>query len=500
MASTVIGLRRALSLSSTLRSYSIVSSSTTNTTATYSFLHTPISPPPPPPLPLPQNPNAPGTSLFLPSRFSSSFNSLHRRNFHSTPPTLAVNRNFDDDKLDPDAILFEGCDYKHWLITMDFPKDPKPSPEEMVETYVQTLAKVVGSVEEAKKRMYACSTTTYTGFQAEVDEETSRKFEGMPGVVFVLPDSYIDPVNKEYGGDKYINGTIIPRPPPIQYGRQTRRGRNYEQHPRGPNQPYQGNQGYDQYRSAQGDRRDYAPQQNYPSEQNYLPPGQGERRNPMPNNMGPISGGRPPYQGDSYNQGSNGQGNYSQGNYNQGNHYPQHHRGYPMAGQRGNGFQEQGAHRGNAFQGQQEYTGQTQNFTPPPFQGSSSGQGEGYPMAGQRGNGFPEQGAYRGNSFQGQQEYTVQTQNFTPLPFQGSSSGQGEVRTHGQYRHGSYEQGGSDIYGQGGTPGYGTGYTAPRENSRFPKFSEENNVRGERNYAPMGETGMKEVTDKGAGK
>lgn len=23
---------------------------------------------------------------------------------------------------------------------------------------------------------------------------------GMPGVVFVLPDSYIDPVNKEYGG------------------------------------------------------------------------------------------------------------------------------------------------------------------------------------------------------------------------------------------------------------------------------------------------------------
>lgn len=23
---------------------------------------------------------------------------------------------------------------------------------------------------------------------------------GLPGVVFILPDSYIDPVNKEYGG------------------------------------------------------------------------------------------------------------------------------------------------------------------------------------------------------------------------------------------------------------------------------------------------------------
>jgi len=30
-------------------------------------------------------------------------------------------------------------------------------------------------------------------------------FAGMPGVLFVLPDSYIDPVNKEYGGgSKYV--------------------------------------------------------------------------------------------------------------------------------------------------------------------------------------------------------------------------------------------------------------------------------------------------------
>ena len=50
----------------------------------------------------------------------------------------------EDRKIDPDEILFEGCDYNHWLITMEFPKDPKPTAEEMVETYVQTLAKVVG--------------------------------------------------------------------------------------------------------------------------------------------------------------------------------------------------------------------------------------------------------------------------------------------------------------------------------------------------------------------
>lgn len=36
------------------------------------------------------------------------------------------------------------------------------------------------SMEEAKKNMYAFSTTTYTGFQCTVDEETSEKFKGNP--------------------------------------------------------------------------------------------------------------------------------------------------------------------------------------------------------------------------------------------------------------------------------------------------------------------------------
>lgn len=34
------------------------------------------------------------------------------------------------------------------------------------------------SVEEAKKRMYALSTTTYHGFQAVMTEEMSEKFHG----------------------------------------------------------------------------------------------------------------------------------------------------------------------------------------------------------------------------------------------------------------------------------------------------------------------------------
>ncbi|KAG6484900.1 multiple organellar RNA editing factor 9, chloroplastic-like [Zingiber officinale] len=109
-----------------------------------------------------------------------------------------------------ETILLPGCDYNHWLIVMEFPKEPAPTREQMIETYLDTLATVLGSMEEAKKNMYAFSTTTYTGFQCTVSEETSEKFKGLPGVLWVLPDSYIDVKNKDYGGDKYINGEIIP--------------------------------------------------------------------------------------------------------------------------------------------------------------------------------------------------------------------------------------------------------------------------------------------------
>ncbi|XP_058091128.1 DAG protein, chloroplastic-like [Magnolia sinica] len=109
-----------------------------------------------------------------------------------------------------ETILLPGCDYNHWLIVMEFPKDPAPTREQMIDTYLNTLATVLGSMEEAKKNMYAFSTTTYTGFQCTVSEEVSEKFKGLPGVLWVLPDSYIDVKNKDYGGDKYINGEIIP--------------------------------------------------------------------------------------------------------------------------------------------------------------------------------------------------------------------------------------------------------------------------------------------------
>jgi len=69
---------------------------------------------------------------------------VQSRSFRSSSISLLSVRssqNNTPDELDPDTILFEGCDYNHWLFVMDFPKDNKPSPEEMVRAYEETCAK-----------------------------------------------------------------------------------------------------------------------------------------------------------------------------------------------------------------------------------------------------------------------------------------------------------------------------------------------------------------------
>ncbi|CAI0406993.1 unnamed protein product [Linum tenue] len=156
----------------------------------------------------------------------SSFRSRQRQSF----ARAAVNSDFSSRRSSSEqreTIMLPGCDYNHWLIVMDFPKDPAPSREQMIDAYLNTLATVLGSMEEAKKNMYAFSTTTYTGFQCTVDEATSEKFKGLPGVLWVLPDSYIDVKNKDYGGDKYVNGEIIPCTYPT-YQPKQRKSSKYE--------------------------------------------------------------------------------------------------------------------------------------------------------------------------------------------------------------------------------------------------------------------------------
>ncbi|KAJ8766450.1 hypothetical protein K2173_022509 [Erythroxylum novogranatense] len=187
-----------------------------------------------------------------------------------------------------ETILLDGCDYEHWLIVMEFPEDPKPSEEEMINSYVKTLTAVVGSEEEAKKKIYSVCTTTYTGFGALISEELSYKVKGLPGVLWVLPDSYLDVPNKDYGGDLFIDGKVIHRP---QYWYNERQQTRNRPRPR-----------YDRRREAmQVERRESMQRQNW---------GQGQAHHVQqhPSSMN----------GQSSTQGGGGDFSVNQGQFNQG--------------------------------------------------------------------------------------------------------------------------------------------------------------------------------------
>ncbi|KAJ8769015.1 hypothetical protein K2173_024010 [Erythroxylum novogranatense] len=154
----------------------------------------------------------PTAQLIAPSRLSSIRCRVNRSGNSSYSP-LNSGSNFSDRPPNEMAPLFPGCDYEHWLIVMDKPGGEGATKQQMIDCYIQTLAKVVGSEEEAKKKIYNVSCERYFGFGCEIDEETSNKLEGLPGVLFVLPDSYVDAEYKDYGAELFVNGEIVQRPP-----------------------------------------------------------------------------------------------------------------------------------------------------------------------------------------------------------------------------------------------------------------------------------------------
>ncbi|XP_010540781.1 PREDICTED: multiple organellar RNA editing factor 6, mitochondrial [Tarenaya hassleriana] len=147
------------------------------------------------------------------TRFTMIRTRMDRSGGSSGYSPLRSGSNFSDRPPTEMAPLFPGCDYEHWLIVMDKPGGEGATKQQMIDCYVQTLAKVLGSEEEAKKKIYNVSCERYFGFGCEMDEETSNKLEGLPGVLFVLPDSYVDPEYKDYGAELFMNGEIVPRPP-----------------------------------------------------------------------------------------------------------------------------------------------------------------------------------------------------------------------------------------------------------------------------------------------
>lgn len=387
-----------------------------------------------------QNAENPSFSFNSELQFFKSFRSsaLAYRNQRSGP--------IDDQEIGPDTILFEGCDYNHWLITMDLPKEY--TPEQKVEAYVRAATQVFGSEEEAKKRIYACSTSVYIGFQVECSEETSEKFKEVEGVVFVLPDSYIDPVNKEYGGDKYVNGTIIPRPPPIQYGR--REGRSSDRRPRVQNRG-----------PMQGDNSNFGPPQNPPAHQNYGPMG----GQPPNQNYGmPLN---PPIKGPQQNYGPAG------------GPPPQQNYGMPLNHPTPTQAPQQNYAPQRYPQGQ--YYGQQQNSPPGYNYGQQQNSSPGYNY-GQPQNHPP----HHGPSFTGHQNFGASGAiNYGPTSAPGGwndyQGGRRDFQQQDQRGYPSADQSSNQALGgprQDMSPGYGQRYSNNAEELRFSQSGYENNMQG----------------------
>ncbi|CAN4083941.1 unnamed protein product [Withania somnifera] len=462
MSLYTLRIRRALPLSSSIFTQILHQPNLISSTASLSQIQSPLN-------------NSSTLHRFdFPSQsrlFRSSTISLSSR-------SRSFDRNLADEEIGPDTILFEGCDYEHWLIVVDFPKDTQLTREEMIETYVQTAAKVFGSVEEAKKKIYALSTTTYRGFQVLCSEETSKKFEGLPGVVFVLPDSYIDPVNKEYGGDKYINGEIIERPPPPQFQRQGNRPRRGPQNQPGnyrpPQSPPQQNYGPSQVPPAQqnyGAAHGSSPQQNYgpprypPPQQNY-----GSQQYPPP----PQQNYRPPQSPPTQQNYERPQNPLPQQSYGAPQNVPSqwnHGHQQSFSPQQSYGPQGAGDHRGPArFGGSpggwDNSQGERQDLRNPyEVNYNQREQGNYLPQRDQRGGAPPEHGGFGG------------------------------VQHYASPQGGSYGQ--QDFGGQmqGSGPTFGQENTRPGGDRNFPQTVQQGNMEGgeQRTYAATGTVG----TDQG---
>ncbi|KAF8024165.1 hypothetical protein BT93_F1379 [Corymbia citriodora subsp. variegata] len=189
-----------------------------------------------------------------------------------------------------ETILLDGCDFEHWLVVMEKPEGD-PTRDEIIDSYIKTLAQIVGSEEEARMKIYSVSTRHYFAFGALVSEELSYKLKELPRVRWVLPDSYLDVKNKDYGGEPFINGQAVPYDPKYHEEWVRNNARANERNRRNNDRP----RNFDRSRNFERRRENM---QNRDFQARDMPPmsNQGMQNPPPQGNMPPpnMGGGVPP--------------------------------------------------------------------------------------------------------------------------------------------------------------------------------------------------------------
>ncbi|XP_043817145.1 organelle RRM domain-containing protein 1, chloroplastic isoform X2 [Manihot esculenta] len=99
---------------------------------------------------------------------------------------------------------------RHWMVLMESPPHGVNSKPQIVDYYVKTLERVLGSEKYAQMCIYDVSCDTHFGFCCDIDEEASRELASLPGVLSVRPDPDYNSEEKDYGSN--IQATNLSKP------------------------------------------------------------------------------------------------------------------------------------------------------------------------------------------------------------------------------------------------------------------------------------------------
>ncbi|XP_039114306.1 multiple organellar RNA editing factor 8, chloroplastic/mitochondrial-like isoform X1 [Dioscorea cayenensis subsp. rotundata] len=352
-----------------------------------------------------------------------------------------------------ETILLDGCDFEHWLVVME-PPDSSLTRDDIIDSFIKTLAQVVGSEEEARMKIYSVSTKHYFAFGALVSEELSYKIKTLPKVRWVLPDSYLDVKNKDYGGEPFIDGQAVPYDPKY-HEEWVRNNARANERSRRNDRP----RNFDRSRNFERRRENMQNFQNRdvppsPNQNFQAGPGSMPQRDasPMANQQAPNTMPPPPPPRDVPATGMPGQGYQGQVPNPQGGYMPNRGDGNPP---RAPGYQGTG---GPGYQGGSPgYQGGGPGYQGGGYQGGGPGYQGGNP--GYQGGGPGYQGGggpgYQGAGYQGG---NPGYQGGNPGYQGGSTGSQGSGPGYSGGAPGY--QGGNTGY-QGGSAGYqssGTGY------------------------------------------
>ncbi|KAL6552224.1 hypothetical protein OROGR_008378 [Orobanche gracilis] len=87
--------------------------------------------------------------------------------------------------------------------------------DEIIEVYVQLVAKVLKSEDEARKKIYSVSTKYYFAVGVLVSKDMAYKWKALNEVKAVIAGCYVDRATKDYGGEPFVDGKPVPYDPKL---------------------------------------------------------------------------------------------------------------------------------------------------------------------------------------------------------------------------------------------------------------------------------------------